>query len=163
MSDMNSEGTDKRSKISTKYANLMLFRLLEILYDSKGKGARFRTCILGKEDIVEHYKAEGLHFSDESWEENINRCRDFLKEQGIIKDLTCEMMKNESEILVGSCIHIPMEEMLENEEVPPYTCIPANLFAYGIEKATGKQTEIAKIETGKTTCKIKMLLFQEDD
>jgi hypothetical protein len=32
-----------------------------------------------------------------------------------------------------------------------------------MEKATGKQTEIAKIETGQEVCKIKMLFFQEED
>jgi len=153
----------ERSHMNTKYANLMLFRLLEVLYDSKGKGAKFRTSILGKEDIVDYYKDEGLQFSMDSWEENRDRCRDFLKEQGIIKDLICDIEKNEAEITIQSCIHIPMEEMLKNEEVPPYTCIPANLFAYGMERATGKQTEIAKIETGKDACKIKMLFFQEED
>ena len=114
-------------------------------------------------DIVELYKDEGLQFTMENWEENRNRCRDFLREQGIIEDLRCDVEKNEAEITITSCIHIPMEEMLKNEEVPPYTCIPANLFAYGMEKATGKQTEIAKIETGKDACKIKMLFFQEKD
>jgi hypothetical protein len=149
--------------MNTKYANLMLFRLLEVLYDSKGKGAKFRTCILGKEDILDHYKEEGLQFSGSSWEENRDRCRAFLKEQGIIEDLSCSIEQNEAEITIQSCIHIPMEAMLKNEEVPPYTCIPANLLAYGIEKATGKQTEIAKIETGEDACKIKMLFFEEED
>ena len=163
MDSVEKETTPERSQMSTKYANLMLFRLLEVLYDSKGKGARFRTCVLGKEDIVDLYKDEGLQFTMESWEENRDRCRDFLRAQGIIEDLSCDIEKNEAEITITSCIHIPMEEMLKNEEVPPYTCIPANLFAYGLEKATGKQTEIAKIETGKEACKIKMLFFQEED
>jgi hypothetical protein len=163
MDDLKKEAIPERSQMNTKYANLMLFRLLEVLYDSKGKGVRFRTCILGKEDIVDHYKDEGLQFSTKNWAENRDRCRDFLKEQGIIKDLSCDIEKNEAEITIQSCIHIPVEEMLKNEEVPPYTCIPANLFAYGIEKATGKQTEIAKIETGQEVCKIKMLFFQEED
>jgi len=163
MDNMERDRMPERTHMNTKYANLMLFRLLEVLYDSKGKGAKFRTCILGKEDIVDHYRDEGLQFSMESWEENRDRCRDFLKEQGVIKDLSCDIEKNEAELTILSCIHIPMEEMLKNEEVPPYTCIPANLFAYGVEKATGKQTEIAKIETGKEACKIKMLLFQEED
>ena len=162
MDKVEKDAMPERSQINTKYANLMLARLLEVLYDSKGKGAKFRTCILGKEDIVDHYKDEGLHFSTESWEENRDRCRDFLKEQGIITDLSCDLEINEAEITIQSCIHIPMEEMLKNEEVPPYTCIPANLFAYGVERATGKQTEIAKIETGKNACKIKMLLFEEE-
>lgn len=152
-----------RSHLSTRYANLLLFRLLEILYDSKGKGAKFRTCILGKEDIVNHFKDKGLEFSDGGWEENRDICRDFLKELGIIQDLTCDTVKNEVEIRVQSCIHYPMEEMLKNEEIPPYTCIPANLLAYGIEKGTGKQTEISKIETDRETCKIKMLFFEEED
>jgi hypothetical protein len=163
MNEVKKETKPERSRMNTKYANLMLFRLLEVLYDSKGKGAKFRTCILGKEDIVDRYKDEGLQFSGSSWEENRDRCRAFLKEQGIIENLTCNIENNEAEITIQSCIHVPMEEMLKNEEVPPYTCIPTNLFAYGLEKATGKQTEIAKIETGKETCKIKMLLFQEKD
>ena len=162
MDSREKETMPERSHMNTKYANLMLFRLLEVLYDSKGKGAKFRTCILGKEDIVDQYKDEGLQFSTKSWEENRDLCRDFLREQGIITDLSCDMENNEAEITIASCIHFPMEEMLKNEEVPPYTCIPANLLAYGIEKATGKQTEISKIETGKENCKIKMLLFRMD-
>ncbi|MBW2031580.1 MAG: hypothetical protein JRJ31_21195 [Deltaproteobacteria bacterium] len=153
----------ERLDMNARYANLMLFRLLELFYDSKGKGARFRTCILGKEDIVNHFKDEGLEFSEESWGENRDRCHDFLKQLGIIKDLTLNIKDNEAEIRIQSCIHIPMEEMLKREEVPPYTCIPANLLAYGIETATGKQTEISKIETGKDLCKINMLLFREDE
>lgn len=152
-----------RSQLNTRYANLLLFRLLEILYDSKGKGAQFRTCILGKEDMINHFEDRGIAFSDRNWEENRDRCRNFLIELGIIEGLTCEVVNNEAEISVQSCIHYPMEEMLKGEEVPPYTCIPANLLAYGIEKGTGKQTEISKIETGKETCKIKMLFFEEED
>ena len=147
--------------MSTEYVNLMLFRLLEILYDSKGKGARFRTCILGKEDMVNHYQDRGLQFSSGSWEENRERCRNFLKELGIIEDLSFDIEKNEAEIKVHSCIHYPMEVMLNKEEVPPYTCIPANLLAYGIEKGIRQQTEISKIETDKDICKIKMLLFKD--
>jgi hypothetical protein len=163
MNEVKKETMPERSRMNTKYANLMLFRLLEVLYDSKGKGAKFRTCILGKEDIVDQYKDEGLQFSESSWEENRDRCRAFLREQDIIEDLSCNIEQNEAEIIIQACIHIPMEEMLKNEEVPPYTCIPANLFAYGMENATGKQTEIAKIETGENACKIKILLFQEED
>ncbi len=156
-------GESEGDQMNAKYANLMLFRLLEILYDSKGKGAKFRTCILGKEDIVKQYKDKGLQFSSGSWEENRDRCRDFLKELGIVEDLSCDLEKSEAEINIRSCIHYPMEQMLKEEEVPPYTCIPANLLAYGMEKGTGKQTEISKIETGRDICKIKMLFFQDED
>ena len=157
------EKGSERSHLSTQYVNILLFRLLEILYDSKGKGAKFRTSILGKEDIVNCYKKSGPRFVSRSWEENRDRCRDFLQELGIIEDLSCDIKKNVAELRVKSCVHYPMEEMLKKEEVPPYTCILANLFAYGMEMATGKQTEICKIETGKDACKIKMLLFEDVD
>ena len=157
------EKGSERSHLSTQYVNILLFRLLEILYDSKGKGAKFRTCILGKEDIVNHYKKSGFRFVSRSWEENRDRCRDFLQKLGVVEDLSCDIKKNMAEISIKSCVHYPMEEMLKKEGVPPYTCIPATLLAYGIEKGAGKQTEIAKIETGKNTCKIKMLLFEYVD
>lgn len=157
------EKSSERSHLSIQYVNVLLFRLLEILYDSKGKGAKFRTCILGKEDIVNHYEKSGLRFTSRSWEENRDRCRDFLQELGIIEDLSCDIKKNMAEISIKSCVHYPMEEMLKKEEVPPYTCIPSTLLAYGIEEGAGKQTEICKIETGKNACKIKMLLFEDID
>jgi len=163
MSNREAQATPERLNINTRYANLMIFRLLEILYDSKGKGAKFRTCILGKGDVVHHFKDEGLEFSRESWEVNRDRCRDFLRKLGIINDLSLEIENSEGEITIDSCIHIPVEEMLKGEDVPPYTCIPANLLAYGIEAATGSQTEVSKIETSKDLCKIKMLLFRGDE
>lgn len=152
---------DQRSSLSTEYANLLLFRLLEILYDSKGKGAKFRTCILGKEDFVKRYSKGRLRFTRRGWKENVNRCRDFLRRLGILRDVSCGIEKNVAEIQFRSCIHYPAEKMLIDEDVPPYTCICANLLALGIEKATGKQTEIAKIEPGEEACRVKMLLFEE--
>ena len=38
MDNMEKDTIPERSHMNTKYANLMLFRLLEVLYDSKGKG-----------------------------------------------------------------------------------------------------------------------------
>jgi hypothetical protein len=151
----------QRASLSTEYANLLLFRLLEILYDSKGQGAKFRTCILGKEDFVHRYGKEGLRFTRRRWEENRDRCRDFLRHLGIIQNVSCAIDKNVAQIQFDSCIHYPAEKMLMKEEVPPYTCICANLLALGIEKATRKQTEIAKIEPGEKACRVKMLLFEE--
>jgi hypothetical protein len=161
MANKDVKTTVERSHLRTEYSNIMLFRLLEILYDSKGKGAKFRTCILGKDDIVNHYKRRGLRFVSRSWKENRDRCRHFLQELGIIEDMSCDIKKNMAEISISSCIHYPVEKMLMKEEVPPYTCIPANLLAYGIEKGAKKQTEIAKIETSKDICKVKMLLFED--
>ena len=153
--------SDQRAHLNAEYANLLLFRLLEILYDSKGKGAKFRTCILGKEDFVQYYRNKGLRFTTRRWEENRDRCRDFLRHLGIIQNLSCAIEKNVAQIQFSSCIHYPAEKMLMKEEVPPYTCICANHLALGIEKATGKQTEIAKIESGEEACRVKMLLFEQ--
>jgi hypothetical protein len=151
------------SQLNTAYVNTLLFRLLEILYDSKGKGAKFRTCILGKEDLLSFLEIQGETFGSGDLEKNQTICRRLLQDMNVIEDLHWQIKDEIVDIDVHGCIHYPMEKMLMEEEVPPYTCIPANLAALALEKGAGKQTEIVKMTCGEPTCQIKMLLFTDND
>ncbi len=145
--------------VSLNYANLLIYRLQKALHDERGTGAKFRTSVVGKEELAQHYR---LELSAGAVDDNVSACKETLKRLGIVEQIECSIENNVAEIEVDGCVHFPVEQKLMNEGISPFTCMCTHLINYGIEKSGNLQTEVTKIDCRDHHCKITVLLFDAE-
>jgi hypothetical protein len=140
------------------YANSLIFELEKAFYDERGKGARFRTTLVGQQYFQE--KCAPCLLSDK-----IEDIADAVK-QALLSDTLAEdfAVKVEDRLLrvhVEGCAHRSVEMRMLAHGVQPFTCMPANILAMALESRLNKPVELAEIKLEGCGCDLLLVLFDK--
>jgi len=142
--------------ISQEYANSIMYDLQKAFWDERGKGARFRMTMVGRE----YFKDKGLsQVKSSSATEIANAIGKILRDEGIVASITPEQDDRLLRIRVQGCLHHDIEQRLVAKGVEPFTCVPANLVVMAIEEAMDRPVELAEIKVGDGSCELLLVLF----
>jgi hypothetical protein len=127
--------------IDFKYFQDIVFALEKALYYERGRGAYFRSTMVGA-DFIDRKIVKG-----DTIEEIIENCSKIMYEEKMVKNISFK--KDETGVLfifeIENCIHLPIENILKDNGVPPYICPPINMILYKLNKMKGLPCEIADI------------------
>ena len=144
--------------IPLEYANSLVYELEKAFWDERGEGARFRTTTIGQKYVRDKCLPK---IQSDSIDGIIQVIHDTLKEEKIVGDISSETEERLLRIRIEGCIHREVEESLLEYEVPPFTCIPANLIALGIEEKLDLPVELAEIKLEDGACHLLIVVFEE--
>ena len=134
--------------------------LAKALFYERGRGAYFRATMVGR-DYIDRRDIKGSTSG-----EIIEECIDYLIEDNIIRGATYK--KDESDTFftfeLNGCIHLPVEERLENDGVPAFVCPPINMILYKIRQLIGLAVEIADItvQQHEGKCVVQVVIFGQE-
>lgn len=145
-------------RVSTEYANSIIFDLQKAFWDERGKGARFRVTNVGRayfmEKCLQQIKKDDL----EAIAGTIAR---ILQEEGIVEQLDHEQDEQLLRLGVQGCMHHSVEKRMLEHGVEPFTCIPANLMALAIEDKLKRQVELAEVRISNGSCEVLLVVFEK--
>lgn len=133
--------------------------LEKILYYERGRGAYFRATMIGT-DFIDRKPIQG-----NKPEEVIENCIKGIRESHIADHLSFKKEENGTlftfEII--KCMHLPIEEKLNRDGVPPYVCPPINMILWKIRERVGLAVEIADITVDQDNekCLIRVVVFKQ--
>lgn len=144
------------STISLDYANSLIFELEKAFYDERGKGARFRTTMVGKQYFEDRCRA--CLRSDDVSEiaEDIEKA---LVEDGLATQFACKVDGRLLRVHADGCVHRPVDEHMLACGVPPFTCMHGNLLALALEEKLDRPVELAEIKLTDDGCDLLLVLF----
>ena len=143
-------------RIPLKYANSIMYDLQKAFWDERGKGARFRMTMVGRE----YFKDKGLsQVKGSSAAQIVDAIGKILKDEGIVASITQEQDDRLVRVRVQGCLHHDIEQRLVAKGVEPFTCVPANLVVMAIEEAMDRPVELAEIKVGDGSCELLLVLF----
>ena len=132
----------------------------KVLYYERGKGAYFRSTMVGA-DFINRKRIEG-----KKAEEVIEGCIKVLREDKVLKNVNYKKEKNGTLFTfeMESCIHLPVEALLNKEGVPAFICPPTNMILYKIREMTDLAVEIADITVNQEDkkCIIRVVVFKQE-
>lgn len=146
----------KDQQISLEYANSLIFDLEKAFWDERGKGARFRTTIVGR-DFFTH-KVLPLLQSPEL-DHILQVIEDVLQSEGIAGHVSYEQDERMLRVKVESCIHRHVEDKMLALDVEPFTCVPANLIVLAIEEKLDRPVELAEVKLEDGVCHLLLVVF----
>lgn len=144
--------------ISLNYANSLIYELEKAFYDERGKGARFRTTLVGKQYFETRCRA-CLRSTDVS--EIAQDIEQVLVEDGLATEFGCKVEDNLLRVHVDGCVHRPVDEQMLACGVPPFTCMPGNLLALALEEKLDRPVELAEIKLSEDGCNLLLVLFNQ--
>ena len=133
--------------------------LAKSLFYERGRGACFRSTMVGRDYIDRHEIRGG------SSEAVIENCIDVLVANNLIEKAAYQKDESDSffSFEVKGCAHLPVEAWLEKEGVPAFVCPPINMILYKIRQLIGLAVEIADISVqhkeGK--CIVRVVIFKQ--
>ena len=132
--------------------------LEKAFWDERGKGARFRTTLVGREYFTNKF----LPLIDSAELDHILLVvEDTLKEEGIAASVSHDQDGRLLRIRVEGCVHRPVEERMLAHNVEPFTCVPANLIVLAIEEKLDKPVELAEIKLEEGACQLLLVVFDQ--
>ncbi|MBF7082502.1 hypothetical protein IT084_05855 [Desulfallas sp. Bu1-1] len=149
------------------YLNDILADTLKSFWDERGRGARYRTTLIGIDRYIKLNENSFIHKS-ENCLTAMQNVKTYLEGHGIILSMSYNQRQDFSEVLdveIHGCLHLGMEsKLLENGVEEPLACPCANLIMYLIEQTQGLTTELAdiKIINGEV-CKLCIVIFRPND
>jgi hypothetical protein len=143
-------------KISLDYANNLIFDLEKAFWDERGRGARFRMSLVGRDLYESQCKSRII---EKELEHILQTVQEVLTEHGIVAEVEYHKEDQTLRIILQSCLHLPVEEKMATFGIEPFTCIPANLFAMAIEDQLDQQVEIAEIKSENGQCQLLLVIF----
>jgi len=144
--------------ISQDYANDLIFELEKAFWDERGKGARFRVTMAGRE----FFKNQCLpRFQSIEIDDMIQTIESALQEKGIVSRVSAERDGRLLRVRIEGCAHRAVEDRLVAQETKPFTCIPANLIVLAIEEKLDRPAELAEIKLEDGACQILIVLFDK--
>ena len=145
------------------YLNNILADVLKSFWDERGRGARYRTTLIGVDRFVSlNANRHEQNFYDISMVmQNIEA---YLESHSIISKLSYNQRQDFSEIIdiqIYGCLHLGMERKLfKNGIKEPLACPCANLVMHLMEKSLGLSAELAEIKIGDDDiCKLCIAVF----
>lgn len=148
----------KNQIIPLDYANSLMYDLEKSFWDERGKGARFRTTTVGNEYFVE--KCLQL-IKSSKLDDVIDTISGVLTSSNIAGKISFEKEDRLLRVEVEGCIHRPVEDRMIELGVEPFTCVPANILALGIEEKLDRPVELAEIKIEDGVCKLLLVIFEE--
>jgi hypothetical protein len=144
--------------IPQNYANDLMFDLQKAFWDERGLGARFRTVSVGRE----HFKSQVLpQLTTNEIGDFIRAIEKALKDEGIVAKISFTEDGRLLRVKVEGCIHRAVEERLAQFDIPPFTCVPANLIAFAIEEKLDRPVELAEIKVEADGCNLLLVTFEQ--
>jgi hypothetical protein len=144
--------------IPQNYANDLMFDLQKAFWDERGLGARFRTVSVGRE----HFKSQVLpQLATNEIGDFIRAIEKALKDEGIVAKISFTEDGRLLRVKVEGCIHRAVEERLAQFDIPPFTCVPANLIAFAIEEKLDRPVELAEIKVEADGCNLLLVTFEQ--
>jgi hypothetical protein len=144
--------------ISLDYANGLLYELQKAFWDERGRGARFRTTVLGREYFLSKclplLQSPGL-------EQMLGTIGAFLQGERIAEKVDYELEERLLRVRVEGCVHRPVEAKMIARGIEPFTCVPANLIVLAIEEKLDRPVELAEIKTEEGHCQLLLVLFDK--
>ncbi|MBW2000301.1 MAG: hypothetical protein JRJ29_20380 [Deltaproteobacteria bacterium] len=140
------------------YFKDVIFALEKALYYERGRGAYFRSTMVGVDFL------EGKDIAGNTLEEVVDSCIKVLIDDGIIKDATYHGDESGSLFTfeLTGCIHFPIDKKLKQEGVPPFVNPPINMILSKVRERTGLAVEIADINFNETDDKyvVNVVVFE---
>jgi hypothetical protein len=144
--------------IPLDYANSLMYELEKAFYDERGKGARFRMTMVGREYFTNHCLPL-LQSSEIS--QILQTVKDFLRNAGIVGDVAYDSDERMLRVRVDGCLHRQVEEKMIARDIEPFTCIPANLIVLAIEEKLDRPVELAEIKLEDGACNLLLVVFDQ--
>ena len=147
-----------KKNISLDYANNLVYDLQKAFWDERGKGARFRTTIVGRE----YFKNKFLPLIKSTEVEGILEIiQGVLQEEGIAANVSYSTEDRLLRVQVDGCVHWEIEQRLLSDDIEPFTCLPANLIVLAIEEKLGHPVELAEIKLEDGSCHLMLVVFDK--
>ncbi|NIS82441.1 MAG: hypothetical protein GTO14_20040 [Anaerolineales bacterium] len=145
-------------RVSTEYANSIIFDLQKAFWDERGKGARFRVTNVGRAYFMDKCLQQ---IEKDELEEIAGTIGRILQEEGIVEQVNHEQEEQLLRLSVQGCMHHSVEMRMLAHGVEPFTCIPANLMALAIEDKLKRQVELAEVSIKNGTCEVLLVVFEK--
>jgi hypothetical protein len=144
--------------IPLDYANSLLYEMEKAFWDERGKGARFRMTIIGRE----YFEKECLPLLDSvEIEKILSTVGKVIQKAGIAAKVIYDRDDRMLKVRVESCLHRPVEDRIVAHGIEPFTCMPANLIVLAIEEKLDRPVELAEIKLVDGACELLLVLFGE--
>ena len=147
-----------KQMIPLDYVNNLMYELEKAFWDERGKGARFRTTMIGKQ----YYTDKVLPLLKSNEVEHILQTIDeVLQSEGIAAKVSYDVEERLLRVQVKGCIHRQVEERMLEKDIEPFTCVPANLIALAIEEKLEVPVELAEIKMSEGACELLLVVFEK--
>lgn len=140
------------------YANSLIFELEKAFYDERGKGARFRTTLVGQQYFQE--KCAPCLLTD-TLEDMVEAVKNALLTDRLAEDLTCNADGRLLRVHIEGCAHRTIDVRMLAHGVQPFTCIPANLLVMALESRLNRPVELAEIKLEGCGCDLLLVVFEK--
>ena len=145
-------------KVTTEYANSIIFDLQKAFWDERGKGARFRVTNVGRA----YFMGKCLQqIKNDALDEVAGTIGRILQEEGIVDQIFHEQDEQLLRLRVQGCMHHSVEMRMLEHGVEPFTCIPANLMALAIEDRLERPVELTEVNINNGTCEVLLVVFEK--
>ncbi|MFB0534212.1 MAG: hypothetical protein ACETWR_04440 [Anaerolineae bacterium] len=139
------------------YVNSIVYDLQKAFWDERGRGARFRVTIVGRD----YFMGKCLpRIKTPDVETIIGTIEQILEEEGLVASISHEVEGRLLRLKVQGCLHESVEQRLVAKGVEPFTCIPANLVVLAIEETLDRPVELAGIKIEDGACHLLLVLFE---
>jgi hypothetical protein len=144
--------------VSLDYANSLVYELEKAFWDERGRGARFRMTMVGRE----YFRDKCLPLLRSSDLDDILRTiEDVLQHEGIAGKASYNREDRLLRVRVEGCVHWQVEEKMIAHGIEPFTCVPANLIVLAIEEKLDRPVELAEIKPEDGTCQLLLVVFDQ--
>ncbi len=144
--------------ISLDYANSLVYELEKAFWDERGRGARFRTTVVGRE----YFRDKCLPLlQSPDLDDILHTIEDVLRCEGIVGKASYDREDRLLRVQVEGCVHWPVEEKMMAHGIEPFTCVPANLIVLAIEEKLDRPVELAEIKPEDGACHLLLVVFDQ--
>jgi hypothetical protein len=144
--------------IPLEYANSLIYELEKAFYDERGKSARFRLTVLGRQFYQQKIQSK---IDTADIEHILAAVQQVLTEEGIIGKITYTQEERLIRVEIKGCIHCPVEECIQACGIEPLACLPANLLVLAIEEKLDLPVELAEIRIENSVCHLLLIIFEQ--
>jgi hypothetical protein len=142
--------------VPLNYTNSLIFDLEKAFWDERGRGARFRMSLVGRDLYESQCKPR---ITEKEIDHILNAVKKALTDNGIVAEVDYLNEDQTLRITLKGCLHLAVEEKMAAYGIEPFTCVPANLFVMAIEEQLDQQVEIAEIKSENGVCHLLLVIF----
>ncbi len=133
------------------FANEVIKDVLKSFWDERGKGARYRTTLVGLEYFQEKYQ-DSLIKND--WRSTAEAVIEALKKEQIISDASLDESERVVKVYFKGCMLENIDKKLLDSGMPIICCPCANVVMHYVDKIFGKDSELVSSEMKEDGCEI---------
>lgn len=144
------------------YLHSIIKDLTDVLWEEHGRGARYRTTLVGTEYFDKKY---GNQLVKETITDTLDEVFKAMKDEEIVADITYDQEDFVLRVNFGSCAHHETEkQLLASGIINTINCPCANIVMHYVSKITGKYCELSTVDIKENECAatICVMKSQED-